>query len=128
MSQIKATFTGSVVAAPEARAAGSSNLVEFPVYVNHQKKNRDTQVYEKTGDVSKVKVTLWGDMANSSEVEKGDLVEVTATLVEKTFQKRDGTEGRALQTDYVEAVVIKAKSNRPETSSGDCFAPSGGGF
>lgn len=111
MSQIKAVFTGSVVAEPEARTAGAANLVEFPVYINHTKKNKDTGEYDKTGDVSKVKVTLWRELAENTDVQKGDLVEVSATLVEKEFAKKDGTTGRSLQTDWVESVVVKYRKD-----------------
>jgi hypothetical protein len=43
----------------------------------------------------------------------GDLVEVVATLVEKEFDKKDGTQGRSLQTDYVESVVVKHRKEAP---------------
>lgn len=108
MSRIEATFAGSVVADPAQRQAGSSQLLEFPVYVNHTKKNRDTNQYEKTGDVSKVRVTLWADKAET-DVRKGDLVEIVATLVEKEFPKKDGTVGRQLQTDWVESVRVLSR-------------------
>jgi single-stranded DNA-binding protein len=106
MSQVKAVFTGGVVAEPERREVGGSQLLEFPVYVNHTKKNRDTGEYDKTGDVSKFKVTLWRELAET-DIRKGDLVEVSATIVEKEFDKKDGTKGRSLQTDWVESVVVK---------------------
>ena len=106
MSQIKATFSGNIVADPERREAGGAQLLEFPLYVNHTKKDRDSGEYVKTGDVSKIRVTLWRDLADT-DVIKGDLVEVVATLVEKEFPKKDGTQGRSLQTDYVESVVVK---------------------
>ncbi len=80
--------------------------MEFPLYVNHTKKDRDSKEYVKTGDVSKVRVTLWRDLADT-DIQKGDLVEVVATLIEKEFPKKDGTQGRSLQTDYVESVVVK---------------------
>jgi single-stranded DNA-binding protein len=111
MSQIKAVFTGGVVADPERREVAGSNLLEFPVYVNHTKKNKETGEYDRTGDVSKVKVTLWRDLANNSDIRKGDLVEVSATLVEKEFQKKDGTTGRSIQTDWVESVVVKHRKD-----------------
>lgn len=119
MSQIKATFTGGIVAEPEAAStpSGASRL-SFPVYVNHTKKNKDTGAYDKTGDVSKVRVTLWGELAANADVQKGDLVEIVATLVEKEFNKKDGTVGRSLQTDYVESVVVKARSNNASNSGG----------
>jgi len=106
MSQIKATFTGNIVADPERREAGGAPLLEFPLYVNHTKKDRDSGEYVKTGDVSKIRVTLWRDLADT-DIQKGDLVEVTATLVEKEFSKKDGTSGRSIQTDYVESVIVK---------------------
>ena len=106
MSQVKAVFTGGVVAEPERREVGGAQLLEFPVYVNHTKKNRDTGEYDKTGDVSKFKVTLWRELAET-DIRKGDLVEVSATIVEKEFDKKDGTKGRSLQTDWVESVVVK---------------------
>ena len=114
MSQVKAVFTGGIVAEPERKVVGTSNLLEFPVYVNHSKKNKDTGEYEPTGDTTKVKVTLWRDLADNTDVQKGDLVEVTGTIVEKEFQKKDGTTGRQLQTDWVESVVLKhRKSGAP---------------
>lgn len=115
MSQVKAIFTGSVVAEPSNGTTKSgASYVEFPVYVNHAKKNRDTGNYDKTGDVTKFRVTLWGDKATGVIPNKGDLVEISATIVEKEFPKRDGTVGRSLQTDWVESVTVKrAGSGKP---------------
>lgn len=124
MSQVKATFSGNIVAAPDLRETpNGASLLEFPVYVNHTKKNRDTGEYEKTGDTTKIRVTLWGELANDTDVQQGDLVEITATLVEKEFDKKDGTQGRSLQTDWVESVVVKYRKDSATTT-----APSLGGF
>jgi single-stranded DNA-binding protein len=113
MSQIKATFTGSVVAEPQAGTTpnGASNL-QFPVYVNHAKKDKTSGTYSKTGDVSKIRVTLWGDKT-STDIRQGDLVEVTATIVEKEFKKRDGSDGRSIQTDWVESITVKHRNQGP---------------
>ena len=120
MSQVKATFTGNVVAAPDHRETpNGASLLEFPVYVNHSKKNRDTGEYEKTGDTTKIRVTLWGDLANNSDIQQGDLVEVSATIIEKEFPKKDGTPGRSLQTDWVESVVVKHR----KSATSDGFTP-----
>ena len=118
MSQVKAVFTGGIVAEPERKVVGQSNLLEFPVYVNHSKKNKDTGEYEPTGDTTKVKVTLWRDLADNTDVQKGDLVEVTGTIVEKEFPKKDGTTGRQLQTDWVESVVVKHRKPGAPAASG----------
>lgn len=107
MSRINAVFTGNVVAEPTRKDINGVALLEFPVYVNHTKKNRDSGEYEKTGDTSKIRVSAWRDLADSLDVQMGDLVEVHGSLVEKEFQKQDGTAGRSLQTDYIESVVVK---------------------
>jgi single-stranded DNA-binding protein len=111
MSQIKATFSGSVVADPEKREVAGNPLLEFPVYVNHSKKNRETDEYEPTGEVSKIRVTLWREKAEMADVQKGDIVEVVATMIERNFTRKDGTDGRQLQTDYIESVVVKYRKD-----------------
>lgn len=121
MSRITATFSGTVVAEPESKEIAGSKVLEFPVYVNHTKKNRETNEYLPTGDVSKIRVSLWREKAEMSEVKKGDIVEVTGTIVEKNFTRRDGTEGRSIQTDWVESVEVKYRKSG-ESAVG--FAPS----
>ena len=108
------------------KTVGESKVLEFPVYVNHTKKNRDTGSYEPTGDVSKIRVTLWREKAEMTDVRKGDIVEVVATLVEKNFTRNDGTEGRSLQTDWVESVIVKyrkdgAQRTVPAVASADVW-------
>jgi len=111
MSRINAVFTGNVVAEPTKKDINGTSLLEFPVYVNHTKKDRDSGEYVKTGDTSKIRVTVWRDLAASLDVRQGDLVEVHGTLVEKEFDKKDGTQGRSLQTDYIESVVVKYRKD-----------------
>lgn len=115
MSRIQATFTGSVVAEPEHRQAGTHTVLEFPIYVNHAKKNSETGEYVKTGDVSKIRVTLWGDKVET-DVQKGDLVEFVGTIIEKEFPKKDGTTGRQLQSDYVESVRVVSRRNNADAN------------
>jgi len=111
MSRISAVFSGNVVAEPTKKDINGTTLLEFPVYVNHTKKDRDSGEYVKTGDTSKIRVTVWRDLAASLDVRQGDLVEVHGTLVEKEFDKKDGTQGRSLQTDYIESVVVKYRTD-----------------
>ena len=119
MSRINAVFSGNVVAEPTKKDINGTPLMEFPVYVNHTKKNRDSGEYEKTGDTSKIRVTVWRDLAESLDVKMGDLVEVNGTLVEMEFQKQDGTVGRSLQTDYIESVVVKYRKDEGSTIAVD---------
>lgn len=110
MSQIKATLTGNVTNDPEIKTTPNSQVKELNVAVNHTKKNRDSGEYEQTGDTTWVTVKLWGEKADL-DFEKGDLIDVTATLVNKTFIKRDGTEGSRLETDYLESATVKHRKS-----------------
>jgi single-stranded DNA-binding protein len=128
MSQVKAVFTGGIVAEPERREVNGASLLEFPVYVNHSKKNKDTGEFVPTGDTTKVKVTLWRELADNTDVRKGDLVEVSGTIVEKEFDKKDGTKGRQIQTDWVESVVVKYRKDAELVGAAAGFDSTEGGF
>lgn len=117
MAQVKVTFSGGVVADPELKQVGESSVLEFPVYVNHTRKNRDSGEYEPTGDTTKIRVSLWRDLADE-DIRKGDIVEVEGTLIEKEFEKRDGTPGRSLQTEYVNSIVVKFRKDNDGSSGG----------
>lgn len=60
---------------------------------------------------------LWGEAA-SQVIGKGDLVEFDGTLVEKHFTRKDGTEGRRLESDYVGSLVVKySKNSAPQVEA-----------
>lgn len=126
MGQVKVTFSGGVVAAPERKNLGGADALQFPVYVNHTKKNKDTGEYDKTGDTTKIRVTLWRDLANE-DIQQGDIVEIEGTLVEKEFQKQDGSTGRALQTEYVNSIVVKHRGGGNQGSGSGGQRGFGGG-
>lgn len=130
MGRFSATFDGGVVAEPEAFTAGSSHGIHFPVYVNHERKNRETDKYEKTGETSKIRVTLWGDAADDADIRKSDIVEVTGTVKEREFTRKDGTEGRQIETEFVDSIVVKYRREDSQPASSDGFAPDdeSGGF
>lgn len=115
--QLKAQFTGNVTNVPEVREIGAKNtpLKELVIAINHDKKNRDTGAYEPTGDTSWVRVKLWGDRADE-DFQKNDLVEFSGTLVEKNFTKKDGTDGRALESDWVESLTVKYRKDQAQNS------------
>lgn len=102
MAQVKVEFSGAVVAEPERKDVGDG-LLAFPVYVNDQKKVGDT--YEDTGITTKIRVQLWGDLADE-DIRKGDIVEVKGTLVEREYERNDGTKGRSLETKWIDSVVV----------------------
>jgi single-stranded DNA-binding protein len=134
MAQIKVTFDGRIVADPEDKSFSSgAEVTEFPVYINHTRKNRDTGDYEDTGDVSKIKVGLWSSNPKISEwrdqgFRKGDIVEITGTLKEREWVNKEGAKGRALETDWVESVTLKYRKDEESVGAASASAPSYGGF
>lgn len=110
--QVKVQFTGNVTNEPEVKTIGAKNtaLKELRIAVNHDRKNKDTGEYEKTGDTTWIAVKLWGDRANE-DFQKGDLIEYDGTIVEKHFEKRDGTEGRQLESDWVNTLTVKYRKD-----------------
>lgn len=126
MSNIEVKFSGGVVADPEDYTFPDSGKTKrsFPVYVNDQDKDRDSGDYRDNGDVTKIRVELYGDLA-ASDIRKGDIVEITGTIKEKTFQKRDGSEGRAIQTKFVNSIVVKWRKDgaAPAAAAAGSFTP-----
>ena len=120
--QVRAQFTGNVTNVPEIKQVGAKNtpLKELNIAINHDKKNRDTGEYEKTGDTTWITVKLWGEAA-SQEFGKGDLIEYDGTIVEKAFTRKDGTEGRRLESDYVASIVVKYSKNASQVSEPEPF-------
>jgi single-stranded DNA-binding protein len=133
MAQIKVTFDGRIVADPEVKSFSSgAEVTEFPVYVNHSRKNSSGD-YEDTGDVSKIRVGLWSSNPKFSEwqeqgFQKGDIVEVTGTLKEREWVNKEGVKGRALETDWVESVTLKYRKDEESVGASSASAPSRGGF
>lgn len=110
--QFKAQFTANVTNQPEIREVGAKNtpLKELNLAVNHDKKNKETGDFEKTGDTTWITVKLWGESAGK-DFRKGDLVEFDGTIVEKHFTRKDGTEGRRLESDYVATLTVKFRKD-----------------
>lgn len=133
MTQLKATFDGNIAADPEIKDVNGRSVMEFPVLINHARKNKDTGKYAPTGDVTRVRVSLWRDF-DDPDLQKGALVKITATLVNKEWTKSDGTKAYNLQTEYVEEVeiIFPAKNRAPRADAGFIPAPdsalAAGGF
>lgn len=117
MANIEVKFSGGVVADPETFTFESgAKKVSFPVYVNDQDKDKDSGTYTDNGDVTKIKVQLFGDLVGE-DIRKGDIVEITGTIKEREFEKRDGTKGRALETKFVNSIVVKWRKDGAAASS-----------
>jgi len=106
----KITISGGVVADPEYKTPTEKfRVLEFPLYDNETRKNKDTGEYEQTGNVTKLKVILKNDLADEwrGKINKGDIVEIVGTITEREYDKRDGSKGRSLETTWVDSVTVK---------------------
>jgi single-stranded DNA-binding protein len=133
MAQVKATFDGRIVADPEDKSFSSgAEVTEFPVYVNHSRKNGSGE-YEDTGEVTKIRVGLWSSNPKIDEwrdqgFRKNDIVEIVCTLKEREWVNKEGVKGRALQTDWVESVTLKYRRDEESVGAASASAPGYGGF
>lgn len=127
MSNIEVKFSGGVVADPEDFSfADGGKVRNIPVYVNDQDKQPDGS-YADNGTVTKIRVRLFKDLAET-DIRKGDIVEVTGTLVEREFDKKDGTKGRSLETKFVNSIVVKwRKDGGAAPVATDAFATAAAG-
>lgn len=124
--QLKAEFSGNVTNVPEVKKIGAKEtpLKELRVAVNHDRKNKETGEFEKTGDTTWVTVKLWGDRAYE-DFRKGDLVKYEGTLVEKHFGE-DG-KGRQLESDWIESLDVLYRKDADSAPVDDGFVPTGFG-
>lgn len=108
---IKGSATGNIVAEPEDKKLSDKfSILEFPLYANRRVKNRDTNEYENDPQgTTKITVQLKFDQREQwlGKLQKGDLVTVTGSFFEREYDKKDGSKGRQLQSDFVESVEVK---------------------
>jgi len=116
------TISGGVVAEPELKVISDKfKVLEFPLYDNEQRKDKDTGVYaDVPGSTLKLKVVLKNDLADTwyGKIRKGDIVELACSITEREYERKDGQKGRALETTFVNEVTVKW-SKSGATASGD---------
>lgn len=101
------TISGRVVAEPELREANGYTILNFPLYDNEQRKDKNTGEYKDTGKTLKLRVSLFGDLAEAWQyLKKGSVVEIQGSITEEEFTKKDGTPGRQLVTTFVNEVRL----------------------
>lgn len=117
---VKAVVDGRIVSDPEFKQITDSFAVEeFALYSDRRVKNRDTGEWESDPKgTTKLRVILKYDALDAwrGKLGKGDIIRVNASIYEREYDKKDGTKGRALETDYVDSIeVIKSSSNSAQT-------------
>jgi single-stranded DNA-binding protein len=108
---INGGITGRIVAEPEDKKLSDKfSILEFPLYSDRRIKNRDTGEWESDPKgTTKLTVQLKFDQREQwlGKLQKGDLIVVNGSFFEREYDKKDGSKGRQLQSDFVESVEVK---------------------
>jgi len=90
---INATLFGRMGADPETRDAGSSTVTSIRVASDHGFGDRKTTTW--------VSISIWGKRGQwvSDNMRKGERVVASGMLHQRTWTKKDGTEGMSLELE-----------------------------
>lgn len=116
---INATIFGRMGADPETRDAGSSTVTSIRIASDHGFGERKTTTW--------VSVSIWGKRGQwvSDNMRKGERVVASGMLHQRTWTKKDGSEGLSLDLEatQVDRVDWPAK-DAAQAPQGRSYAPS----
>ena len=109
---------------PEARFTQSGNAtLTFSVGCTPRRKDKDSGQWDDDGAPLWITITLWGEEAErwAEVLNKGDRVSVNGVLKRRTYERRDGGQGEALELVGARdlAVIPKPDSSQPATQKRD---------
>lgn len=107
-SGIRGRIVGNVVAPAEEKFEG--RVVELRVAVGHGFKDKQTGEWKDTGTtwVTYSASGDWGE--NLKQFNKGDRIQIDDAAIEtRTYQKRDGGEGLAVNARFGEISLLESK-------------------
>lgn len=110
-SGIRGRIVGNVVAPAEEKFEG--RVVELRIAVGHGYRDKATNEWKDTGTtwVTYSASGEWGEALKAFG--KGDRVQIEDTAIEtKTYQKRDGTEGLAVNARFGTIELLEAKQEK----------------
>ena len=111
------TMTGRLAADPEVRFSPSGDAVASGrVADTPRHKNRQTGEWED-GETLWLSFSLWGKKAEAlaDAAKKGDLVLVTGTLTQRTFEGKHGEQRTVIEIKATEVAVVP---QQPRTGAG----------
>lgn len=116
------TITGRLAADPEVRFSPSGDAVASGrVADTPRHKNRQTGEWED-GETLWLSFSLWGKKAEAlaDAAKKGDLVLVTGTLTQRTFEGKHGEQRTVIEVKATEVAVVPLKKQEsPGFSRGE---------
>ncbi len=101
-------ISGRLTRDPEVRStAGGTTVMGLGVAVNDRRKNQQTGEWED-GETLWLSFTLWGRKAEAlaDAAKKGDLVLVTGTLTQRTFEGKHGEQRTVIEVKATEVAVV----------------------
>ena len=109
---------------PEARFTQSGNAtLTFSVGCTPRRKDKGSGQWDDDGAPLWITITLWGEEAErwAEVLNKGDRVSVNGVLKRRTYDRRDGGQGEALELVGARdlAVIPKPDSSQPATPKRD---------
>ena len=119
---------------PEARFTQSGNAaLTFSVGCTPRRKDKDSGQWDDDGAPLWITITLWGEEAErwAEVLNKGDRISVNGTLKRRTYERRDGGQGEALELVGARdlAVIPKAGDReqppRRDSGRGEKWTPPG---
>ena len=111
------TMTGRLAADPEVRFSPSGDAVASGrVADTPRHKNRQTGDWED-GETLWLSFSLWGRKAEAlaDAAKKGDLVTITGTLTQRTFEGKHGEQRTVIEIKATEVAVVP---QQPRTGAG----------
>lgn len=132
MGTLNVNVVGNLAADPELRYTPAGDAVcNLRLIVNHPVKNQQTNEWDE-GEPSAVNVTVWRYQAqNAAEtLQKGMEVTVTGKGRMRNFERRDGTQGTALEVraEEIGPSLRYLAGQLQKSNSGGGGGPQGGGF
>lgn len=124
---------GNIGQQPETRFTQSGiATLTFSVGCTPRRKDKDSGQWDDDGAPLWITITLWGEEAErwAEALNKGDRVSVNGTLKRRTYERRDGGQGEALELVGARdlAVIPKAGDRQPskrDPGRGEKWAPPG---
>lgn len=110
---------------PEARFTQSGNAtLTFSVGCTPRRKDKDSGQWDDDGAPLWITITLWGEEAErwAEVLNKGDRISVNGTLRRRTYERRDGGQGEALELVGARDLAIIPKADKARTSAGSDWA------
>ncbi|MFZ1383071.1 MAG: single-stranded DNA-binding protein [Scrofimicrobium sp.] len=116
---LRAQITGAITEPVLRWTPKQQPVLDFRINATPSVRNKSTGQWEDVGSPFWVGVAFWEHEAQilNEVLGKGDRVTVEGTLVQETYQKRDGSEGSSLSLRFPKMLGVIPSRRRTESGS-----------